>query len=472
MSPKYCRVPGYGLIIFGLLVAGWLGTPPKVARASSNVDDSTFPAQGDSTHVASATANGTGFGDTTWTAPDPPGSEDPSQPGPRVAEPDHDPGWETALRTPFRAVFFPMRLLARGMELGFKQFGDQLLEPKPPSPGVKVGLAIYAGSTNDVALGPDIKARDVLFPNSRFHLFAGWSITDHRRVRLTETIADRRPLGFRLAGNYDLKPNHRFYGIGNDTPENQLSYFRLEDTFAEAALLVGSKPLRQIRFVADYSGMNAKSGWHGTPLLEDVLLPEQAPGYAGSTFDLGFGVTGDLGLVNNDVSPSLGVHAKTELRRFRGVRDSDPDYDQWLVEGRGYVPVFAHRRVIAVKTVWAGVKPTDSSPEMPFYRLARNEGALAFEGYHAFRYYDNQLAIARAEYRWQLWDRQDWTLSAVALYELNEVAPFASAFTWDKRHHAYGGGLRLSLTDRSAVRLDLAKSTEGLHLILSMGNVF
>jgi hypothetical protein len=358
------------------------------------------------------------------------------------------------------------------MEFGFKQFGDQILYPKPHSPGVKVGLGIYMGSTNDVALGPNVTARDWVIPDSKLHLFAGWSITDHRRVRMTETIADRRPVGFKLAFNYDLKPNRRYYGVGNDTPESDLSFVRLEDTNTEAALLFGSAPLRQIRLVGGYSAMNAKSGWHGTPLLEDVFAPDAAPGYGGSTYETEFGVTGDLALVNDDVAPSLGVHALTELRRFRGVRESDPDYDQWLVEGRGYVPVFAHRRVIAVRATYAGVNPTSDSSEMPFYRLTHNEGNLAFIGYHANRFHDNQIAIARAEYRWELWDRRNWTLSAVALYEMIETAATSSAFTWDARHNAYGGGLRLGTNDRSNIRLDLAKSQEGLHLTLRIGNVF
>ena len=34
----------------------------------------------------------------------------------RVAEPDHVRTWETVLRAPFRVVFYPVRLVARGTE--------------------------------------------------------------------------------------------------------------------------------------------------------------------------------------------------------------------------------------------------------------------------------------------------------------------------------------------------------------------
>src|SRR5437762_12424683 len=59
------------------------------------------------------------FGDTTWVAPTaPPDASDPEARGPRVAPRDHERGWETVMRTPFRVAFLPMRLIARGAEAG------------------------------------------------------------------------------------------------------------------------------------------------------------------------------------------------------------------------------------------------------------------------------------------------------------------------------------------------------------------
>lgn len=454
--------PLYGRVV---LIASLFVVLCLTAPGGGWAQDSTYIAPNDSVRTG-------GFGDTTWVALDPPDPA-PPLPGPRVAEPDQkEPGWETALRTPFRVVFFPMRLLARGMELGFKQFGDEFISPAPPTPGVKIGLGIYAGSTNDVAVGPKITFRDVIVPDSKLSLFGGWSITDHRRIALTGTVADRQPLSFRLRGRYDLKPNRRFYGIGNGTTESDLAYHRLEDISAEAGLLFGTSPIRQVRIVAGYSSMTSKRGWNGDPLLGDVFTPVEAPGYEESSREFLYGVTGDLALLNDEVRPSFGIHAKAELRRAMGLRQVDPEYDQWLFEGRGYLPVFAHRRVIAVRALWAGVRPHDDSPEIPFYRLANNQGLLKFAGYPGFRFHDQQLALARAEYRWELWNRRQWSLSALAFHEIGQVAPNSSAFTWDRRHKAYGGGFRLGLSDASNARLELAKADEGLHLTLHIGNTF
>jgi hypothetical protein len=56
------------------------------------------------------------FGDSTWVAPQLPGDGSLTDESPRVASPDRERTWETILRAPFRLLFFPVRILARGSE--------------------------------------------------------------------------------------------------------------------------------------------------------------------------------------------------------------------------------------------------------------------------------------------------------------------------------------------------------------------
>src|SRR5437762_12071960 len=73
--PQAWRAPN-SFFVFALLHVLFLG--PGIARAEPR------------------------FGDSTWVAPQVPSrDEKPSDPGPRVAEPDHERRWETVLRTPF-----------------------------------------------------------------------------------------------------------------------------------------------------------------------------------------------------------------------------------------------------------------------------------------------------------------------------------------------------------------------------------
>jgi hypothetical protein len=131
--------------------------------------------------------------------------------------------------------------------------------------------------------------------------------------------------------------------------------------------------------------------------------------------------------------------------------------------------VFAKRRVIAMRAVYSGVDPRGgSSSSLPFYRLAQSDGVLRFAGYDSERFRDKQLMLTRIEYRWAILHR----MSAVALYELGEVVPRADAFSLRSAHTSFGGGLRYGMSDASTLRLEVAKSVEGLYANLALGSDF
>jgi hypothetical protein len=406
------------------------------------------------------------FGDSTWVAPV--GAfADSSADGPRVAPPSREPLWETVLRTPFRIVFFPLRLIANGMEAAAGYLGPRVFEPKakaPPKPGLSVGPEVIF-DLNDISVGAGVSWLGFPTADAKLRLGGTVSAHDRRRVRFRGTIGERRPVSLRLRGDYDYKPNRRFYGIGNDTPDSDVSFYRLENSTAEAALLFGASPLRQIRIVSSYSGMSPHRGYFGSPLLEDVF---PAPYERRTTKEFLYGVTADFAKLDDERDPSRGAHARLDLRRAVGLRPVDPDYDQWRVEGRAYIPVFAKHRVLAVRGVYTGVEPSADSPIMPFYRLAKSGGVDHFAGFTNDRFRDRQLMFARIEYRWAILPR----VSAIALYERSEVAPQASSFRLADTHWAYGAGLRMGVSDVRALRLEVAKSVEGIKAALSLGGDF
>ncbi len=395
---------------------------------------------------------------------------DPTADGPRVARPDHERGWEWALRAPFRIAFLPLRLVARGTEAGVGIYGERVMNPAPKrtAKGLSFASEIDVSGLTEIGGGPALTWAGFPSGDSKLRLSGTWSTTDRRRMKLREVIGDRRPVGFRLSADYDRKPNLRFYGIGNGTPSENRSVFLLEKVGGEAALLFGSSPLRQVRLVGGYSAMSPFRGYQGSPRLEEIFPPGTLPYDHQATRELLYGVTGDLAALDDALDPSIGLHGRAEWRHAAGVRDVDPDFNQWLAEGRAYAPVFAKRRVIALRAVYAGVRPTGATTTLPFYRLAESDGPLRFAGYPSHRFRDRQLILGRIEYRWEVWRH----IRAVGLYELGEVAPQASAFTARAARWSYGGGLRYGLSEGAALRLEVANSAEGIQATLTMRSTF
>jgi hypothetical protein len=437
-------------LAFLALVAGYVGSILVAKRA----------------HAASR------FGDSTWVAPGPPFDFEPTVDGPRVAARDRERGWETALRAPFRAAFFPVRLVGIGLEGVADYVGPRYFEPKakqPPPEGPVLTPYVSLGAVNDIGVGPAVTWLGVPTSGSRFRVAGSWSAIGHRRVHASETFGVGRPLGIRLRGDFDDKPNHRYYGIGNGAPSADLSYFQLSSTTAEAALLLGARPLRQVRIAGGFSGMRPEGGSHGTPLLEDVYAPGSVPYQGLATQELWYGIAADLAFLDDGREPSSGVHGRADFRRASGLHSGDPDYDQWRLEGRAYLPVFSNRRVLAWRYVYAGIEPRGvATTSLPFYRLATSEGALRFAGYSSEHFRDRQLMLARVEYRWAILYRLD----ALALYELGAVAARTDAFSIRDTHRSYGGGLRLGMSELAALRLEFAQGADGLHTVVALGSDF
>jgi outer membrane protein assembly factor BamA len=290
---------------------------------------------------------------------------------------------------------------------------------------------------------------------------------DRRRAHLIESIHDRKAMAFRLGILYDYKPDHRYFGTGNETPKTDVSYFLLESSTAKASLLFGASPLRQLRLMGGYSSMSPRRGYHKSPRLEDVFT-EGEPYEHMATQELLYGVSGDFAALDDTRDPSRGVHGRVELTHAAGLRSQDPDFNLWKFEARAYVPVFAKRRVVALRGVLAGIDATGETSALPYYRLVSSGGDLRFAGYPTDRFRDRQLALGRIEYRWTIIQR----ISAVALYELGAVAPRTRALSLSTMHRSYGGGLRLGMSEGSAARLEVGKSTEGLEMNLEIGSDF
>ena len=392
--------------------------------------------------------------------------------GPRVASPDHERRWETALRTPFRIVFLPLRLVANGLEVGIGHFGPRYLDPKPHRPeplSPTLALSVVVGDGTTLGIGPAITWVGFPTMDSRLRATGSWSLPDHRHARFSEAIGTRHPVSVALRADYDYKPNRSYYGIGNASSEADLSYFRLETMSAEAALLLGRSRLRQVRIVGGYSNMTPLSAYNGSPPLEAVFATADVPYDDRATQEFLYGVTADFAALDDNRHPSRGVHARVDLKRASGVRSSDPNYNQWNLEGRAYVPVFAKRRVLAFRGIYAGIGPLGSATTtIPFYRLIRSDGVTNFAGYAPNRFRDRQLLLGRVEYRWMIVHE----MSAIALFELGAVASRSDAFTLRDAHRSVGGGLRLGRSELAAVRLEIAKSDEGLRVALDLGSTF
>jgi len=419
------------------------------------------------------------FGDSNWVAPGwqdqawyeaavDTGAHGADSPGPRVAAPDKDPTGETILRAPFRLIFLPLRLVARG--------GEKLIGIAGPL------IAPYAGHahpprwslepivTPDPSIGFGATRRLDPAGNTRLQLVAMYGWNDRRRARLTFSSArDTALFGITSSAAYNYRPNNTFYGIGNTTSLDEKSYWLREAGEADAILRYGRPVRHEVRLIGTISSVSARSGYNGSPNSErtELVYPDVPFLLRGSTV-VSYGLAGELAKLDDVRTPRLGVHLKGRADKYASVDNSNLDYRRYHVEARAYLPAFSPRQSFALRALHDWVDPSTDSEAIPYYRLPETEGEERFNGYKVHRFSDRHLVLGTLEYRWWLTNKVYALLAANA----GEVASQASRLTWKDHHESYGLGFRYGYSDRLAARFDIAKGSEALVLNFTLEDTF
>ena len=459
-SNPRCSTSSFTAAAFAL--AGLLALA-SVAAAQTNPGAPPAPAV-----VATAPA----FGDSNWVAPLPAGALDPAptDPGPRVAEKDHEPVGETVLRTPFRLLVFPLRLLARGME-GMAGVAGESFIPRTRHFGAEEpSITVTPVFAYDGAPGPAVglKVTNHFAPahDGVVSVAGTYSLWDMRKLYAAFHYGrpDER-WGFHGNANYRLRPNESHYGLGNYSVRSNKSIWLQEQGRVDLTVKYGT-PRHQLQWFTGWQSVSARRGWNGSPGVLDVLPLEQAPGMLDESQVLAFGPGIDLAQVDNLINPTLGIHARANLTQVNEL-DGDFNYQRAHLEGRAYVPVFSRRRVLAFRAFHQWINP-DADEVVPFYLLPDPTNPFHLAAYSAHRFRDNHLAVGRGEYRWLIWEDRLW---AVAIAEIAQVASSADQLRIADVHESYGAGLRLAFRG-TVVRATYAKGDEKPLIWFALGQDF
>ena len=417
------------------------------------------------------------FGDSTWVAPNVYPDGDPSENGPRVNERDREPAWETAVRTPFRVAFFPLRLLGDGLEQA-ANFGEKYSKkhgldndpsrPKRPTQGVHISPKVSL--SNSQGLGGGVTVRSRLGTGGTFRGDAIQTFKDNRFLRARGLFGEgHSAIGVGTEGIYDYRPNRRFYGIGNDASDERTIFLERENR-GEGWLFFGRDSTQRLRAIVGISDVHVGNGYGDiVDHASDVYSPDQVPSLGVDSRVWSYGLGAQYAAVDRFHEPSRGFHFLGEARRAMSADSRDLRYRWWRAEGRTYIPVGADRRVLALRGVFTGADPEHGSEPIPFYRLPVSTGWDRFLSYSGDRFRDQRLVIAQAEYRWLIMSSSLW---AVAIAQRGGVAPTTSALRYSDMRESYGGGLRFKFSDTRTTRLDITGGSQGYNINLDLDAEF
>ena len=335
--------------------------------------------------------------------------------------------------------------------------------------GIRLKLGgLVSGS--GFALGPEYLRRDLA--DGRLVLRAASQASAKRylkyNLQFSLPSARRHPYFLDLQSTHRNYPGINYYGPGPDSKKSFRSNFRLEDTRVNAR--AGLEPLRHLKagVSVGYSLVNVGPGTDERFVSADrEFTPEQAVGIDTQSDFFRHTYFAQYDYRDNSGGPRSGGNYIFEFSNYLDRTQDRLDFRRLDLHVQQYIPFFNKRRIIALRAK-STLTFTDTGQRVPFYLQPTLGGSEDLRGFRPFRFYDDNLLVANAEYRWETFSGLDMALFADA----GKVFPRHAQWNLRDVEGSAGFGLRFNVRNNVFLRLDVGFSHEGYQVWVKFSNIF
>jgi len=311
--------------------------------------------------------------------------------------------------------------------------------------------------------------RHFVSPYNLLDVRGSYTISNYKRVE-AEFVAPRlfkRRGSLSVLGGWREATQVGFFGIGIDTSVDDRTNFQFEQPYASALLEV--RPTR--RYLTVQGGIELSQWKQGTgqgsyPPVETRYTPETLPGL-GATIDYWH----TQAMFGFDSRPSPGYSRRGTFAAVTGHDYTDRDdrfgFQQVDYEAIQHIPILREAWVISLHGL-ASTTHGKGRQDLPFFMLPSLGGGSNLRGYSSWRFRDRSSLLMQAEWRIMV----NRYLDTAFFYDTGTVAPGPRDLDFNKLKHDYGFGVRFHGPLATPLRVELAKSPEGLAVVFSSSAVF
>jgi hypothetical protein len=259
-----------------------------------------------------------------------------------------------------------------------------------------------------------------------------------------------------------------FYGIGNDTSDDNRTNYLFQQPYGSALLtLFPTRRNLMLRGGVELSRWSQEPGKGSAPSVETVYTADTLPG-------LGAEITyvhsqGTIGL-DWRTSPGYsrrGAYVGATLHDYND-RDGDFGFRIAEYEGIAHLPILRETWVLSFRARVQHASEKDDQ-QIPFFMLPSLGGGSSLRGYSSWRFRDQNSLLLQGEWRIIV----NRYLDLAFFYDAGKVAARTSDLDLDDLKDDYGFGFRFHGPGVTALRIELARSRESnLRLIFASSASF
>jgi outer membrane protein assembly factor BamA len=274
---------------------------------------------------------------------------------------------------------------------------------------------------------------------------------------------------FELHATHRNFPQMQYYGPGPESTREARTNYGLEDT--NFSFVAGVRPrARHLRLgvTGGYTEVNVGPGtrrqWAST---ERVFSASQAPGIDNQTDYLQSGVFAQYDYRDVPGGPRRGGNYLAKFTYNKDIDLKQHTFRRLELEAQQYIPFFNERRVIALRAR-SELSYKNRNQTLPFYMQSVLGGSNDLRGFRPFRFYDDNLIVFNAEYRYEIFSGLDMAIFGDA----GKVFHSKKDWNVEDLEASYGVGMRFNARNSVFLRIDAGFSHEGFMVWLKFNNVF
>jgi hypothetical protein len=296
-----------------------------------------------------------------------------------------------------------------------------------------------------------------------------YSIRNYKRAEV-EFMAPRM---FQRRGTLSLLAGYReatqvgFYGTGTDSVKEDRANYGLQQWHGSATMSI--RPTRRLLLLrggVELSEIKQQAGEGSAPSVDTIFTPATLPGLDSRITYLH--TQGTVGLdwrTAADYSRRGGFYGAT-VHDFTDT-DDEFGFQQVDYEVVQHIPILRETWALSLRGL---VQTTflKGDQEIPFYMLPSLGGGNNLRGYSSWRFRDRNSLLLQGEWRIMV----NRFMDTAFFFDAGKVTRLTADLDLDGLKHDFGFGVRFHGPISTPLRVDLAKSPEGLVLVFATSAAF
>jgi Omp85 superfamily domain len=296
-----------------------------------------------------------------------------------------------------------------------------------------------------------------------------YTIRGYKRIE-AEFVAPRlfeRRAELSVLGGWREATEVGFYGFGTNTSSDDRANYSFQQPYFITNMTM--RPTRRLLTLIgtfEYTRWNQRPGEGSAPSVETVYTPADLPG-------LGAKVT----YLHTRAAVGLDSRVSTGYARRGGAYGvwahdyTDPDdrygFQEIDYEAIQHLPILRDAWVLSLHALGRTTYLKDGQ-EIPFFMLPSVGGGSSLRGFSSWRFRDRNSLLLQAEWRIIV----NRYLDTAFFYDAGKVASSPRHLDFDGLKKDWGFGARFHSPFATILRVELARSNEGVAFVFSSSSAF